>query len=644
MAVWLRLGSHPFLQQLTKEVSTMFRIAKLISLNAALLMAVPVAVQAASGDTVPGHPNVLGEYVQIQGIAAAGTPGVLNTASYLRVRLAADGKSPKPANAVVIAQPGFSSTPGIWAELSAQLVEKASSRDCGEPKKPSPCRIEVWIMDRRGSQIEDTTGLRIARSANDPSAALDYYFGSEVLNPLFGFFPPGRFPILPDSDALFALPFGTFEPLTNADVPFMSEWGFETMAGDVDALLSVLPKGSTDGDLNVFLAGHSQGGGFVSLYAGRRLPDGRRGHENPAGLIFLDGGPSIGNQPAPTPADINDHLLFVGALRTGAIPVFGASLGGVTLSTGLGVQSGVVGAFQDQTPNAESIFVPNNIAAATPFSPQFNFLLALRHTYRANAGLAFDADPIPCTGAPLQIPFVQFLGLNQGELDFPPFTGTATPCNADPSELNSAIVYDWIDGGGTQPAGGEPTRADAFMTSNGYGPSFTNVGPVTVNFPSGRSETLDAGEMNGFTWYQSVRYDGDSGFLGGFQVINFDVAGVSHDIDRTTIAAPTYVARRFPTTGGNPFPVVDDYTEINFFGTVQSPTASALTPISPAINSSQYNHSDFLAADDSLAGVRTPGQAGASLTSNTLVDWLLARSAGRTPMPKPKTLGIVKTR
>ncbi len=626
----------------------MFRSANLISLfslNAALLVALPAAVWAASGDTIPGHPDVLGEYVQIEGIAAAGTPGVLNTASYLRVRLAADGKIPKPANAVVIAQPGFSSTPGIWTELSAQLVEKAAARNCAEHGKPSPCRIEVWIMDRRGSQMEDTAGLRTARATNDPDASLDYYFGDQVLNPVFGFFPTGRFPIFPDTDTLLTLPFlgRTFEPLTNADVPFMSEWGFETMAGDVDALLAILPKGSTDGFNNVFLAGHSQGGGFVSLYAGRSLPDGRRGHENLAGLIFLDGGPSIGSQPAPTPADINDHLLFVGALRTGAIPVFGASLGGVTLSTGIGVQSSVSGTYMDQTPNAESIFVPNNIGAAAPFSPEFNFLIGLRHTYRANAGLAFDADPIPCAPAPLQIPFVQFLGLNQGELDFPPFTGTATPCTPDLSELNLTIVYDWLDGGGTQPAGGEPTSVDAFRTSNGYGPSFTNVEPVTVNFPSGRIETIDAGEMNGFTWYQSVRYDGDSGFLGGYEVINFDVAGVSHDIDRGTIAAPAYVARRgFP--GSSPFPLVDDYTEINLFGTTQSPTAAGLSPISPFINSSQYNHSDFLTADDSLAGVRTPGQAGASLTSNTLVDWLLARVEGRTPVPKPKKLGVVKTR
>ena len=600
---------------------------------------VPTAALAASGDNIPGHPDVIGEYVQIPGAQAAGTPEALNTASYLRVRLLADGGSPKPAHAVVIAQPGFASTPGIWANLAAQLIEKAAARDCGEETQVSPCRVEVWIMDRRGSQIEDTVGLRIARSQNDPDASLDYYFGSEVLG--LGF-PPGRFPAAPPDDLL-ALPYGTFEPLTNADVPFMSEWGFETMAADVDALIDFLPTAKNNGHKNVFLAGHSQGGGFVSLYAGRRLADGRRGHENLAGLIFLDGGPSVGSEPAPTPADINDHLFFVGALRAGAIPVFGASLAGVTLSTGIGVQSGVVGTYQDQTPDAESIFVPNNISATIPFTPQFFFLLSLRHTYRANAGLAFDADPIPCTAAPLQIPFVQFLGLNQGELNFPPFTGTVTECSADPLELDPTVVYDWLDGGGTQEAGGEPISADAFIISNGYGPSLTNVEPVTVTFPSGRTETIDAGEMNGFTWYQSVRYDGDSGFLGGFATINFDVAGVSHDIDRTVIAAPVYVARRgFSTT--NPFPLVDDFTVINSVGTAQTPPAAGLSPISFLLNSSQYNHSDFLTADDSQVGARTPGQAGASLVSNTLIDWLLARSKGRAPTPKPKELGVVQTR
>ena len=256
-------------------------------------------------------------------------------------------------------------------------------------------------MDRRGSQIEDTAGLRIARSTDNALSALDYYFGEEVLG--FPFPGGGRFPLAPPDD-LIALGFGDFVPLTTADVPFMSEWGFETMAADVDALIDFLPTAKNNGHKNVFLAGHSQGGGFVSLYAGRRLADGRRGHENLAGLIFLDGGPSIGGQPAPTPEDITAHLQFVGGLRAGVIPVFGSSLGGVTLSPGIGALSGVVGAFQDLTPSAESIFVPQSIANFVPFTTEFTYLLTLRHTYRANGGLSFDEDPVACSSHPDPVP------------------------------------------------------------------------------------------------------------------------------------------------------------------------------------------------------------------------------------------------
>src|SRR5271169_4864866 len=89
---------------------------------------------------VPGYPDVVGEYIQIPGFAAPGTPAALNTASFLRLRAAADGDSPKPANAVIIAMPGFSSTPPHWLWLSTQLVHKAQSRTCDDGQ---PCRVEV---------------------------------------------------------------------------------------------------------------------------------------------------------------------------------------------------------------------------------------------------------------------------------------------------------------------------------------------------------------------------------------------------------------------------------------------------------------------------------------------------------------------
>ncbi len=55
----------------------------------------------------------------------------------------------------------------------------------------------------------------------------------------------------------------------------MADWGFETYAGDADRMIALIKSAS--GARNVFIAGHSQGGAFVSNYAGRLQADGKRG-------------------------------------------------------------------------------------------------------------------------------------------------------------------------------------------------------------------------------------------------------------------------------------------------------------------------------------------------------------------------------
>ena len=124
-----------------------------------------------------------------------------------------------------------------------------------------------------------------------PVVALDYYFERSAI----GSDPdrPGRFPTA-SPRTLIGQGGSTWRPLEQADVPFMADWGFETYAGDVDRMIALVKQAS--GGRNVFLAGHSQGGGFVSLYAGRRQADGARGYQKLAGLIFLDGGPSAGGE------------------------------------------------------------------------------------------------------------------------------------------------------------------------------------------------------------------------------------------------------------------------------------------------------------------------------------------------------------
>src|SRR6185295_16407667 len=111
------------------------------------------------GSLVPGYPDVVAEYLHIPGARTAGTPVVLDTGAFLRVRSALDGDHPRHAQAVVIAMPGFSSIPSHWLFLAAQLVHKANTRSCDVDRDEdaddrsshrSGCRVEVWIVDRRG--------------------------------------------------------------------------------------------------------------------------------------------------------------------------------------------------------------------------------------------------------------------------------------------------------------------------------------------------------------------------------------------------------------------------------------------------------------------------------------------------------------
>ena len=63
----------------------------------ALALAAPAAAADLSKSVVPGYPDVVGEYLQVPGYRAPGTPAGLNTATFLRLRAAADGEAPRPA-------------------------------------------------------------------------------------------------------------------------------------------------------------------------------------------------------------------------------------------------------------------------------------------------------------------------------------------------------------------------------------------------------------------------------------------------------------------------------------------------------------------------------------------------------------------
>jgi pimeloyl-ACP methyl ester carboxylesterase len=599
-----------------------------------------------AGSVVPGFPDVVGEYVQIRGARTAGTPSALDTGSFLRLRSALDREHPRPAQAVVIAMPGFSSVPAHWLFLGAQLVHHASTRSCDDDGRDRGCRVEVWIIDRRGSNLEDTAGLFLARLRRDGLAAVDYYFGRSILS--LDPERPGKFPFIPPQD-LPGQPDATFRPLEQADVPFVAEWGFEAHAGDVDRMIALVRE---QGGKNIFLAGHSQGGTFISSYAGRLGPDGRRGFEKLAGLIALDQAPLNGRDAAPSDAQLAGYLATLDALRTGAAQVFTNGTGALPNFNGprAGALTGVAGVlFDTRPPDAESILAIRQVGSL-PFSPAGDaFLRKIRITNLAAAGMGIDTDPLP--GRFLQNGVITALGEGLGRLDFTPVPGTEAVCDPqspagrclpDPSQIDPARVYSWIEGGGN---GGvaEVGKARLFGQSLAFSPARTNVRPVFVPFAVSGPRIVYAGDMNASTWYPSTRYDTDMGFLGTFHRVNIQQAGVSLDIDRDAINIPVYVSRR-ANAASNVNPLVTDFTEINRAGVTQTAEAAELTPFDPAINVALYAHTDFVSADDSLAGQATPGQPGASAIAGTLLDWMFARASGRARTPTPGELGVRRVR
>jgi hypothetical protein len=629
------------------------------------------SVAPARSQSVPGYPAVVGEYLQVAGARAADTPGVLNRVHFLRLRsLRAEASG--EVEAVVIAQPGFASTPAAWLQLGAQLVTRADQEACpiaGQVDRR--CALEVWVIDRRGSNLEDTEGLRLALLARDPRVALDYYWGRSALT------SRGTVRMVTDGDygGFLGAAGARFEPLPQSEVPFLWDWGFETAAADLDALIDLLPKKARG--TNVFVAGHSQGGGFVVNWAGRRGLGGDRGSRAVAGLVFLDGGPDVGDSVASRQAS-ERHAADVEAIRSGAVPRYGAEIQGIELGIGLALRNSLQGLYYALRPDQEAIFPPS-VRPAHPAAECFVFGyhlppercggIGLRLTNRAHAGLAYDDDPVP--GAFLQTPTITALGMRLGRLDFTPQPDTAGKCAAagpsgevppcPPSHLqvDPQRVYGWLDGGadGAGPDGAlngwttfdggrtfvdsflkpgpNPSRVEAYVQQVSYSPTRTNVVPVELRSRGGQRRVLDARVLNAMHWYQPRRYDLDLEFLGRFTLVRFAELGVSYDIDKTAIAAPVYVAAR--ERRENPFQGVTDFTAIGPEGTLQSPSAEALSPFRPGLNSSLYGHSDFLAADDSQRATVAPGQPGSSVVADTLVDWMLARVQGTTKVPELAT-------
>ncbi len=166
------------------------------------------------------------------------------------------------ADAVIVLQPGLMGGAGSLEPVSRMMVYMAL--------KQRGKRLEVLVLDRRNNNLEDLTGMIAAQEAHDTQVAIDYYCnGAEIDGRKFAGF------------------------LTDADMPYFSEFGLELAMKDVyNVIITNVPDPAMRRQ-KVFVGGHSLGGPFTCFFAGwdfdgnpQTLDD--AGYMNCAGLIGLD--------------------------------------------------------------------------------------------------------------------------------------------------------------------------------------------------------------------------------------------------------------------------------------------------------------------------------------------------------------------
>jgi pimeloyl-ACP methyl ester carboxylesterase len=618
----------------------------------------------------PDQPNprqaVTSEYIRIPSAAkAAGTPEVLNQASFLRVRHPAN--DPAQLDAVLIYIPG-SCSGCTSSALPAQIVEAARQRGLA---------VEVWTVDRRESLLEDHAGFRQALLDHDPTPALRYYYGSQALDAQ-GNLKPGARPGGQDAQ---------YSQLKQEDVPFMAEWGIDAAAADLEAMLNLVPEQKQAG--NVFLIGHAQGGLFTQIFAGIKLSDRKRAFQRLAGLVFIDSGPipePLANQPSWFA--INTYLSEVIKMREGKVLRFEEYPSGELGRPDTCIPLRIMAMLAAWQPEAESSF-PLRSGQAAGGAQADEFRRHLRLSNLARFAFTFDDDPLP--GAFLGSYAASSSGMRLGRLDFTPLPGSEkdcaapgpngrrAPCIPAPSQIDPTRIYQWIDGGPGSPlpgiyngwtkvperpsltikgmfaslislvvlkiqstqkpgftghfvhAAAQPSRATVLAELYAFGTTLSNAVPLTIDFPASGRLTIDSGYPDATLWYINRRYSADIVIGSLFKKVLIKRDGVFLDIDKRAVNIPilAYSLELLGKVHDNPFPKVKDFTRIaGSSGVYQTPLARELSPIDTSISMPGYLQGDFCTADNSLAGQVKPGRPGAAVVPNTLIDWLIPRIKG----------------
>jgi len=194
------------------------------------------------------------------GLGKCCPPDECNYIRFMRYRPETIDGSIKEVDAVVALMPGLIGGNSSLDYLGRQLVSMAEQAGSGS--------LEVWVMDRRPNCLEDLTGMNDAELAGDPSIALEYYFDVKNDGTVFNF-------------------------LTDADVPYLSEFGMKLAIEDLHTVVTSMIPDEDDRRKTLFIGGHSLGGVSAGIYAawdfdGDEYTDQDAGFKNCAGLISLD--------------------------------------------------------------------------------------------------------------------------------------------------------------------------------------------------------------------------------------------------------------------------------------------------------------------------------------------------------------------
>ncbi|MBT4522661.1 MAG: hypothetical protein HOC23_21900 [Halieaceae bacterium] len=224
----------------------------------------------------PGTPGVVVDNARL--ITQFGSDNFsLNNARYTRYYLS--GQAEHQPDAILVAIPGFMGGASTFFILAENLIRRALEQD--------NLVLELWALDRRSNQLEDTVGLDIAEDLDNPQVGLDFLFGDSLGMDLGQTLVDG-----PNRRALFYN--------SNVDTAFMAQWTTLVHSQDIDAVIEMAR--STARSSNVFLGGHSAGTGYTARYAATDFnlsggePD--PGYKKLRGLVLLEGGgASLSAQP-----------------------------------------------------------------------------------------------------------------------------------------------------------------------------------------------------------------------------------------------------------------------------------------------------------------------------------------------------------